>query len=208
MDTPATTRMADTRPVGLSLRAIVEAALDIVSRGGVGQLTMRRLAEDLGVRAPTLYHHVADKAQLLDLLSAEAFRSLPRMPEAYENIATLSQWTAQVRSDAIALGDFYRRHPGLAAVVSAGQAMHEVPHDESLGEARAPELDALIRLGVPRATAAKHIQAVAWWTMAAVAAEFGAGRSDGHFDMGLDLMLIGLETQLLQAAEIAESAKS
>jgi TetR/AcrR family tetracycline transcriptional repressor len=47
---------------------VVAAARRIVDREGLGALTMRRLAVDLGVTPNTLYSHVADKSALLDLL--------------------------------------------------------------------------------------------------------------------------------------------
>lgn len=198
---------ADTRAVGLSLQGIVETALDVVRHDGVSQLTMRRLAGRLGVRAPTLYHHVASKAQLLDLLSAEAFRTLQRPTGAYDDVTSLAQWTAQLRSDATALRDFYRRHPGLAAVVVAGQARHETKHDDIQGEARAPEMDALVRLGVPAVAASESIRAMAWWTMAALAADTGTGRSADHFEVGLDLMLTGVGMRLSGRPGVTQSGR-
>jgi AcrR family transcriptional regulator len=46
----------------------VAAARRIVDRDGLGALTMRRLAADLGVAPNTLYSHVDGKSALLDLL--------------------------------------------------------------------------------------------------------------------------------------------
>lgn len=43
---------------------LVDAAFAILDEEGRGALTMRRLAEDLGMRAPSLYKHVTDKATL------------------------------------------------------------------------------------------------------------------------------------------------
>ena len=45
---------------------LVAAALGIVDSEGLAALTMRRLAEVLGVEAMSLYHHVANKDVLLD----------------------------------------------------------------------------------------------------------------------------------------------
>jgi AcrR family transcriptional regulator len=52
----------------LSRDAIVEAALQLLDREGVGGLSMRRLAQELGVGAASLYWHVRDKEELLGLL--------------------------------------------------------------------------------------------------------------------------------------------
>ncbi|HEY2277867.1 MAG TPA: TetR/AcrR family transcriptional regulator C-terminal domain-containing protein [Streptosporangiaceae bacterium] len=49
---------------------IVATALDLLDEAGLDGLTLRQLAARLGVRAPTLYWHVRDKRELLDLLAA------------------------------------------------------------------------------------------------------------------------------------------
>ena len=59
---------ATERPLG-SLRSarlqdLVHAAFAILDAEGADALTMRRLADDLGMRAPSLYKHVPDKATL------------------------------------------------------------------------------------------------------------------------------------------------
>ncbi|HEX3752721.1 MAG TPA: TetR family transcriptional regulator, partial [Streptosporangiaceae bacterium] len=48
---------------------IVAAALELLDEAGLDGLALRRLAERLGIRAPTLYWHVRDKRELLDLLA-------------------------------------------------------------------------------------------------------------------------------------------
>ncbi|WP_035843179.1 TetR/AcrR family transcriptional regulator C-terminal domain-containing protein [Kitasatospora azatica] len=53
----------------LSREIIARAALDVVDETGPGGLTMRALAERLGVKAASLYNHVASKDELLDALA-------------------------------------------------------------------------------------------------------------------------------------------
>jgi TetR/AcrR family tetracycline transcriptional repressor len=55
--------------VPLDRRQITEAALELLDEAGLAELSTRRLAARLGVSSPTLYWHVKDKAQLLDLLA-------------------------------------------------------------------------------------------------------------------------------------------
>ena len=50
----------------LSRDRILEAAVAVADEGGLGRVTMRRVAEALGVEAMSLYHHVANKDALLD----------------------------------------------------------------------------------------------------------------------------------------------
>ena len=52
--------------VGLTRVAVVDAALELMDAHGVDWLTMRRLADHLGVTAPTLYWHVRNRSELLD----------------------------------------------------------------------------------------------------------------------------------------------
>jgi TetR/AcrR family transcriptional regulator, tetracycline repressor protein len=48
---------------------IVAAALELLDEAGLDGLTLRQLAGRLGIRAPTLYWHVRDKRELLNLLA-------------------------------------------------------------------------------------------------------------------------------------------
>ncbi len=47
---------------------VLDAALELVDAQGLGALSMRKLASELGVQAPSLYHHVSGKAELLAAL--------------------------------------------------------------------------------------------------------------------------------------------
>jgi AcrR family transcriptional regulator len=57
-----------TQPVvaRLTRKRIVDAALDLIDREGIGALTMRRVADELAVQAPSLYNYVRSKDALLD----------------------------------------------------------------------------------------------------------------------------------------------
>jgi TetR/AcrR family tetracycline transcriptional repressor len=55
--------------VALTQEQVVRGAVDLLARAGLEALTLRRLAAELGVSAPTLYWHVRNKRQLLDLMA-------------------------------------------------------------------------------------------------------------------------------------------
>jgi TetR/AcrR family tetracycline transcriptional repressor len=55
--------------VALTQEQVVRGAVDLLARAGLEALTLRRLATELGVSAPTLYWHVRNKRQLLDLMA-------------------------------------------------------------------------------------------------------------------------------------------
>jgi AcrR family transcriptional regulator len=56
------------RHKALSRDEIVQAAVALADSEGAGAVNMRRIAKDLGVGAMSLYWHVTDKEQLLDLM--------------------------------------------------------------------------------------------------------------------------------------------
>lgn len=49
---------------------VVDVAMEIVERHGLAGLTMRRLASELGVQAPTVYWHVGNREEILKQLIA------------------------------------------------------------------------------------------------------------------------------------------
>ena len=62
------TRRSPGTRAGLTADAVLAAGRELVEREGVDALTMRRLAETLGVAPNTLYSYFPDKAALLDAL--------------------------------------------------------------------------------------------------------------------------------------------
>lgn len=61
---------------GLSRRRVVEAAVAVADRSGLGAVSMRKVGAELGVEAMSLYHHVAGKEDLLDALADEIFAGI------------------------------------------------------------------------------------------------------------------------------------
>jgi len=64
---------------------VINTAIQLLQEVGLDSLTLRRLATELGISAPTLYWHVKDKRELLDLMSAEMVRvareKMPPFPQ-------------------------------------------------------------------------------------------------------------------------------
>ena len=69
-------------PRSTSLPAVLDAALRIVDEEGVEALSMRRLADDLGIGAMTLYRYVATKDVLYDELVTLVLGELAATPVA------------------------------------------------------------------------------------------------------------------------------
>ncbi|MDO5677353.1 MAG: TetR family transcriptional regulator [Propionibacteriaceae bacterium] len=62
--------------MALSRQAIVDAGLAILDEYGLGDLSMRRVADSLGVQAGALYYHVPNKQSLLAAIADEVLAPL------------------------------------------------------------------------------------------------------------------------------------
>jgi len=65
------------RPRGLSRERLVGAALELINEDGLDALSMRALADRLEVKAASLYWHVRDRRELLELLAESIVESIP-----------------------------------------------------------------------------------------------------------------------------------
>jgi AcrR family transcriptional regulator len=61
----------------LSGDQVVSTAIQLADRDGLGGLSMRRLAEELGITAMSLYGYVPSKAELLDVMADRAYAEIP-----------------------------------------------------------------------------------------------------------------------------------
>ncbi len=96
---------------GLTLEAIVAAAVTLADREGLAALSMRRVAAELDVGTMTLYRYVPGKGELLDLM-------LDRVQRPSGNPADLGDggWRAALEALARETLALYRRHPWLLQV--------------------------------------------------------------------------------------------
>jgi AcrR family transcriptional regulator len=63
---------------GLTRERLVEAALELIDEDGLDALSMRSLADRLQVKAASLYWHVRDRRELMDLLAESFLENVPR----------------------------------------------------------------------------------------------------------------------------------
>lgn len=61
-------------PAKLSLDAILDEAIELLRTEGLDAVTMRQLAERLGVEAPSLYRHTGPKTRLISAMTLRLFR--------------------------------------------------------------------------------------------------------------------------------------
>jgi len=65
------------RQRGLTRERLVDAALELISADGLDALSMRALADRLEVKAASLYWHVRDRRELLELVAESMVESIP-----------------------------------------------------------------------------------------------------------------------------------
>lgn len=61
--------------MALTRETIVTTAVELLRRDGLEALSLRKLAAELDVAAPTLYWHIGSKRELLDLVAEELMRT-------------------------------------------------------------------------------------------------------------------------------------
>jgi AcrR family transcriptional regulator len=91
----------------------VSAAVEIADTQGADALSMRNVAERLGVGTMTLYTHVPGKTELIDLMFDTVFGEL------YEQVDTPKQqgnWRDGLRYIARKNWELYRRHPWMLQI--------------------------------------------------------------------------------------------
>lgn len=61
---------------GITIPAIVDAGFSVLAERGLEGLTMRLVADQLGVKAPAIYWHLASKAELFDEMATQMWREI------------------------------------------------------------------------------------------------------------------------------------
>ena len=116
-----------TRPRGsLTREEIIKEALALLEQQGPGALSMRRLADRLGVAPNALYYRVRGKADLIDGLIDQVYAGLDLDPDP-------GDWTQQLATLSQAIRAHLLAHP--AVVPYALQQPGLGPHGLRLGEA-------------------------------------------------------------------------
>ena len=87
----------------LSRERVLRAALALADEGGIESLSMRKLGQELGVEAMSLYNHVANKDDLLDGI-VEAVTSEIEEPSGG------ADWKTEIRRTAISSHEVFLRH--------------------------------------------------------------------------------------------------
>jgi AcrR family transcriptional regulator len=117
----------------LSRDRVLRAAVALADAEGIDSLTMRRLGEELGVEAMSLYKHVANKSDLLDGMTDAVFGEI-------ELPVIGADWRPAMRDRAISARAALNRHPWATALVSSRMSPGPATlrhHDTVIGTLRA-----------------------------------------------------------------------
>jgi AcrR family transcriptional regulator len=199
------------RADGLTIDRITAAALRILDEEGLDALTMRRLADDLGAGAASLYRHVATRDELLVEIIDHVLGELGPLPQT-------EAWREGAEHMARELYEVLSRHAAVIQLVPGDPMLgpnalrrREVALsfllDHGFGEAQAVQVYAMVvswilgymvltrgRHTRPRATAFRAVSPAEYPTISNLAA-IGPPGEDELFELGLVTLLDGIEVR-------------
>ncbi|GAA1799037.1 TetR/AcrR family transcriptional regulator [Luedemannella flava] len=200
--------MARPRRTLLTHERIVAAATALVDAEGLDALSTRRLAAELGVAGPSLYHYFATKDELLDAVANEVVGAVDT-----SMFASLG-WSAALRAWAHSYRAALAAHPNIVPYLAQGPgrrpaslAMADVVYGALVKAgwppARATHVGALMRYFVAGSALGSfargfvedpELYAAHYPHLSQAHRLAGHQRSvdDGAFELGLDALLAGL----------------
>ena len=91
----------------LTRERVLATAMTLADEGGIESLSMRRLAQALGVEAMSLYYHVANKDDIIGGILGLAMAEVDLPPAELD-------WKEALRASATSVHDVLERHPWAA----------------------------------------------------------------------------------------------
>ncbi|HEY5316840.1 MAG TPA: WHG domain-containing protein [Solirubrobacteraceae bacterium] len=126
---------------GLDARQVVDAAIAIADGDGLHAVTLDRVADSLGVRAPSLYHHVSGHD---GLMRAVALRGLHELTASLQAAALGRAGPEALAATAHAYHDYAHAHPGAYAATQRAAPPGDAEYEEA-GRAAVGVLTAVLR---------------------------------------------------------------
>lgn len=106
-------------------QVLLEAALKLVEQGGAEAVSLRDLAQSLGVSRAAPYRHFPDRDALLATVAARGFEDLIVL---YENaLASPGDGRAKLRAAGRAFYDFATQRPGLYRLMFESDFLNRTP---------------------------------------------------------------------------------
>ena len=143
------------RGQGDQLRAEILAAVNrLLDRHGAEQLTMRAVAQEVGVAAPSIYLHFTDKSELVWAALTDIYAQLAELMRQAQATAPDSDPRGQLRAQIHANCTFALTNPGHYRLMYQVQQPAMAP--ERLGQHPARQVSGLRRDSMRRSAAAGH----------------------------------------------------
>jgi AcrR family transcriptional regulator len=98
--------------VQLSRDRVLQGAIAVADAGGIAALTIRSLAQELGVKPMSVYHYVANKDEILDGIVDLVFSE-------FELPVAGGDWRKEMRRRADSARQVLRRHPWATALLQS-----------------------------------------------------------------------------------------
>jgi AcrR family transcriptional regulator len=95
----------------LSRERVLDAAVRVADEGGLAAITMRRLAEEVGAEAMSLYYHVAKKDEVLDGVVDVIVKEINNAVDAIDLPSAGADWKKAVRQRVLTAREILLRHP-------------------------------------------------------------------------------------------------
>lgn len=152
----------------LSVGAVVATALRIADDEGLGALTMRRVAGDLGSAPMSLYRHVAHKEALLDLMADHVLAGLPELSRG-------EPWGEGVVRFMTAMYELLLEHPAVAHLM-----LLQPVRGEQLQHRGESVLECLSAGGLDDAVAVEILATTVWYTLGGALYAIARGGADAQ----------------------------
>ncbi|HEY3976621.1 MAG TPA: TetR family transcriptional regulator [Streptosporangiaceae bacterium] len=159
----ATTKHPPQAAAKLSKAAVVDRALALADELGLEALTIRRLAQELGVTPMALYWHFRSKEELLAALGDRVWAQIDI------DIDPAADWPAQLRGELESLVAVLRAHRSASQLLLAGEKMHS----EASISATETALAVLRRGGFSPEQASEIARSAMWTALTLVMSEPG-----------------------------------
>ena len=123
--------VTETEPVAepripLSRERVLRAAVLVADEGGIESLTMRRLAEEAGVEAMSLYYHVANKEAVLDGVADAIVGEIEEAVGGFDVPRNRADWKTTLRRWILAAREVMWRHPWAPGVIETRTTMSPI----------------------------------------------------------------------------------
>lgn len=105
--------MARPKSASLTAESIVQTAIELIGMRGLEGFSMPKLAAELGVRTPSLYHYFANR----DALLAAVARTVAT-PEPPDSLPADADWSDYLIAQAVALRRAIVAHPQCAPIIA------------------------------------------------------------------------------------------